>query len=535
MTSSRGRFQRFALAGLGIAAMFVAGRTYLPTASAQSGTSGGPAVSQQEVARLESISSTFRTVAKHVKPTVVQIESTVEATPEKNQLRRQLPKDLPKDLEPFRQFFEQFGEMPQQPMPESGRGSGVIIDPEHGYILTNNHVVGGKDKGKEQVRLDVTLDNGRKVQATVVGQDPKTDIALIKIKDSDMKALQEAGVKLEPIKLGDSTKMEVGDWVLAIGAPFGLAQTVTQGIISATGRNNVGIAGIEDFLQTDAAINPGNSGGPLVNMRGELIGINTAIATTSRGYMGIGFAIPSEMIKQVLPDLKEGREIVRGYLGVAIKGLDQEPGLARTFGLKEDRGVLIEDVRPDTPASKAGLKGEDVVLEADGKKLESASQLQSIVAQTKPGETLNLDVWRDGKQITIPVKIEAQPADFYSNRGWSGGGKGGTPGSQDEETETTIESVGMTVTKVTPELAKKYNWNYDEVKGQLIVTQVEPLGEAGALRITAGDLVLSVQGEPMKTPAALKKALSAKLLADGVRLRVRSEYGYRSLLLQVTP
>lgn len=489
-------------------------------------------VTEQATARLEAISHAFRTVAKKVKPTVVQITATVETKNEEKSTRKPSfdPKELP---EPFRDLFKDFEQMPKEPTPQYGRGSGVIIDAEQGYILTNNHVVGGGEAKKEDVRIDIILDSGRRVEARIVGQDPKTDVALVKITESDLNHVKKQGEKLQAIEIGDSSKMEVGDWVLAIGAPFGLAETVTQGIISAKGRQ-AGIADIEDFIQTDAAINPGNSGGPLVNMRGELIGINTAIATSglTRGYMGIGFAIPTAMVAQVLPDLKAGREVVRGYLGVAISDLKQQPGLARTFGLEQDRGVLIEEVRPDTPASKAGLKADDVVLAVGDEKIDSVKQLQGLVAQTKPGNTLDVVVWRDGKEMTIPVKIEAQPEDFYAARNWGRGGR--APGGRETSAETTIDSVGMTVAKATPELAKKYGWDYDDIQGYLIVTDVEPLGEAGALRISAGDVIVSVQGEQVKTGSALRKALSPEALEEGVRLRVRSEYGTRTLLLQVT-
>ncbi len=506
-------------------------------AAEQKGTVGEAQLPEQQAASIEAMSNAFRTVAAHVRPAVVQITATVQAKQEKKMLRRQQqpqvdPKQIP---EPFREFFEEFGGQPQEPTPEYGRGSGVIIDADLGLILTNNHVVGGK-QGTDELRLEVMLDSGRNVMATVLGQDPKTDVALIKITDIDN--LKKAGVRLAAIKIGDSRKMEVGDWVLAIGSPFGLAQTVTQGIISAKGRNNLDIAGIEDFIQTDAAINPGNSGGPLVNMRGELIGINTAIATSglTRGYMGIGFAIPTEMIKQVLPDLKEGREIVRGYLGVAIKDLDKTPGLASTLGLEEDRGVLVDDVFPDSPAGKAGLKADDVVLAVGDTKIDSVQQLQTIVSQTKPGNKLNMTVWRDSKKITVPVEIEVQPEDFFATKNWGRGG-GRSPEGAQESDETEIESVGMTVNKVTPELAKKYNWDYDEVKGQIIVTKVDPLGEAGSasLRLSAGDIIVSVQGEPVKSARGLAQALSRDALAKGVRLRVRSEYATRTLFLKVTP
>jgi serine protease Do len=489
---------------------------------------------QNEAASVEALSNAFRTVAKHVRPAVVQIETTVAPKVEKQKGKKSTRKPQldPRDPDSLREFLEEFGGMQPEPTPEMGSGSGVIIDAERGLILTNNHVVGGK-KDKDGVRLDVILDSGRKVKATILGQDPNSDIALVKL--DDIETLHSEKVPLVAIKMGDSAKMQVGDWVLAIGAPFGLAQSVTQGIISAKGRDIQGVAPVPDFIQTDAAINPGNSGGPLVNMRGELIGINTAIATSgmARGYMGVGFAIPTETIQLVLPDLKEGREIVRGYLGVAIKGLDAEPGLARTFGLKEDRGVLVQDVKPGSPGAKAGLKAEDVILSIGDTKIESATQLRTMVAQTKPGKKLDLVVWRDNKQITIPVEIEVQPEDFYTKRDWGRGGR--TEEAEDSSGEVEIESVGMTVAKMTPELAKENGWEYDEVKGQIIVTAVEPLGEAGALRISPGDIIVSVQGEAVKTPKALEQALSREALAKGVRLRVRSEYGTRSMLLQVSP
>ncbi|MBI4580324.1 MAG: trypsin-like peptidase domain-containing protein [Planctomycetes bacterium] len=516
-----------------------------PTGSrpAMAAETAAEAVTPQDLARIDAISAAFRAVIKGVKPTVVQIELTKE----QKQPRRQRidPEDLP---EPFRDLFRDFGGMmPRNPTPQQGLGSGVVIDAEEGYILTNNHVVGGSREeveGKDEkedsegVRLDVTLGGGRRVEATIVGRDPKTDVALIKIKDSHLDLLKKESYKLQAAKLGDSTKMDVGDWVLAIGAPFGWAETVTQGIISAKGRSNVGVAGIEDFIQTDAAINPGNSGGPLVNMHGEVIGINTAIATSglARGYMGVGFSIPTEIIKQILPDLKAGRAIVRGYLGVAISGLEQKPGLAQTFGLTEDRGVVVEEVGPDTPAEKAGLKPDDVILAIGDTKIESVPQLQGLVARTEPGETIRLAVWRDGKRIAIPVKIEAQPGDFYAARNWLRGGRGRDGGGGDnDEAGTKIESVGMTVAKATPELARKYGWDPDEVEGQLIVTEVEPLGEAGSLRISEGDIILSVQGEPMKSTSGLKKALSPEALEKGVRLQVRSELTTRTIPLRVTP
>jgi len=476
---------------------------------------------QEQLAKVQDISEAFRLVSRQVTPAVVQIISTTVA--------KKLPRserDMEDMPELWREFFRQYkgrGFAPRMPEEEKhGSGSGVIIDSENGYILTNNHVV-GSDEGEES-SIWVKLADGRQFPADVLGSDPKTDLALIQIKAK----------KLYSVSIGDSRKMEVGDWVLAIGAPFGLERTVTQGIISAKGRD-VGIVNIENFIQTDAAINPGNSGGPLVNMRGEVIGINTAIATSgyARGYMGVGFAIPTEMVQEVLPYLKEGKPVVRGYLGVSIKGLDENPGLAKTFGLEEDAGVLIDQVFPRTPASKAGLKEDDVVLGCDSKETKAALDLQQFISRTKPGTVVQMRIWRDEKEITIPVEVGEQPDDFRSrgpvsrDRRFRG---------EEEEEAVEIESLGMTVQPVTPSLAKKYSWeDFDEVEGMLIVTHVEPLGEARALRIVAGVLIDSVQGDRVKSTRELVKALSDKALAAGVRLRIRTEQGTHTVFVQIRP
>lgn len=491
-------------------------------------------LSETTLAPVESLSQAFRGVAKLVKPGVVQITSSVtDKKPARGKRRGMTPEEMPPEL---REFFEKFGggRMPKFEMPDEFRrpsrssGSGWIIDAENGLIITNNHVIGGGDGEKsDDMRLDVTLHDGRKLKATVVGRDPKTDLALIQIKAD----------KLTALKLGDSDAMEVGDWVLAIGAPFGLEQSVTQGIISAKGRSSVHIVpGYEDFIQTDAAINPGNSGGPLVNMKGEVIGVNTAIATNglAAGYMGVGFAIPSKLIHELLPALKKGEEIVRGYLGVGIKDLaEYEPGFEKTFGLDHRQGVLIENVysHRETPASKAGLRAEDVILEYNGKRLESAKQLQDMVAKTRPGTEVKLRVWRDRKEITIPVTIGKQPRDFFR---WTLRGQDSTDEGEDEESaaEQTVEPLGMTVEKLTPELAKKYGWEDDkDAEGLLVVTEVEPLGEAGTWGVRPGDLLESVQGKRITSRKDLDSALSDSALKDGVRLRFKTKQGPRTHFL----
>jgi serine protease Do len=473
------------------------------------------------LASVEDLSRAFRSVAEKVRPGVVQIRTTIKRdVKEQEEFLEKLPEE-------YREFFRKHGDryrLPNMPPPQrQSTGSGVIIDADEGFILTNNHVVG--DAEKQNTRVDVVLSDGRSLVGKVVGRDPNTDLALVHINAENLHALP----------LGDSDKMEVGDWVLAIGAPFGLEQSVTQGIISAKGRSAVGILPYEEFIQTDAAINPGNSGGPLVNMRGEVIAINTAIATSGivAGYMGVGFAIPTSMVKELLPAMKRGEEIVRGYLGVGIKDMsDFEPGYEKTFGLEERRGVYINDVytHRETPASKAGLKGEDIILEFDGQKLDSAQHLQHLVARTKPGTKVDLLVWRDRKEITIPVTIGKQPKDFFT---WGGRGWRGMPYGDDEEVadKAKIEELGVTVEKLTPELAKKHDWEDEEdVKDLLVITEVDALGEAGSWGIRVGDLIESVQGKRITSAGQLRDAL-ADAQETGARIRFKTKQGYRPFFL----
>jgi serine protease Do len=500
------------------------------------GQDGRSSNHSQAMATIAALSDAFRSVAKDVKPAVVQITARVAQKEVSSKGREQGfdPEDLPPQLREFFKDFEGKGgvipKMPNMvPQPRTASGSGFIIDAKHGLIVTNKHVVGEKGDG-DKVALYVKLADGRYgIPARVVGEDPKTDIALIQIDADDLKS----------VPLGESNKMEVGDIVMAVGAPFGLDQTVTQGIISATGRTAFGSqqeVAYQNWLQTDAAINPGNSGGPLVNMRGEVIGVNVAIATSGlvAGYQGVGFAIPINTVKEILPDLRAGREVVRGYLGVQIQGLEVQPGLAQTFGLKPGQnGVLVEDVQARTPAAKAGLKPQDIILEVGSNPVETAPQLQDLVARTKPGNTIDLKVWRDGKEITIPVMVEKQPANFFARNNSSGENQapeGGEEGTSEEQ----IESLGMTVNPVTPELAKKYKLQ-GENENQVVVTEVEPLGEAAALGLSPGDVIVRVQDKAIKSPEALKKALSDEALEHGLRMQVRSRLGYRTLFLKLSP
>jgi len=335
------------------------------------------------------IGAAFVEVAQATKPAVVNISTT--------KVIRYREEPLSPFFEDpfFRRFFGQdfFREFrfPRERR-EQSLGSGVIVSPD-GYIITNNHVV---EKASE---IRVLLGDKREFKGRVVATDPRTDVAVVKI----------PGDHLPTIPWGDSDKLRVGEWVLAIGNPFGLNQTVTAGIISATGRANVGIADYEDFIQTDAAINPGNSGGALVNVRGELIGINTAIFSRSGGYMGIGFAIPSNMAREVMEALLKKGKVVRGWLGVQIQSVT--PELARKFGQKTPQGALVAAVSDKSPAQKGGIRRGDIILEFAGKKIEDPEHLRKEVAHTEPGRRVPVKVWRGGCEVTLQVEIEELPKE----------------------------------------------------------------------------------------------------------------------------
>src|SRR4030065_2270851 len=341
------------------------------------GYAGDITIPKEAVDILSKTNNAMVEVVAAVKPSVVNISST--KTIKQQGMRSPFSKD------PFlKRFFNdefKFFETPRE-YKQSGLGSGVIVDKD-GYILTNNHVV------KDADEIKVKLSDEREFNGKVIGVDPKTDLAVIKI-DSN---------HLPVIKVGDSDKLHVGETIIAIGNPFGLSHTVTSGIVSATGRANVGIADYEDFIQTDAAINPGNSGGALVNIRGELVGINTAIFSTTGGYQGIGFAIPSSMAKVVMESLIKKGKVIRGWLGVTIQPLN--PDLVKQFNLGDKKGALIGDVVEDSPAEKAGIERGDVIVEFDGKKVDDATNLRNMVANTLPNKEVMITIIRDGKPITV--------------------------------------------------------------------------------------------------------------------------------------
>jgi serine protease Do len=356
----------------------------------------------------------------------------------------------------FRRFFGDRFRSPRIPREHKTRslGSGVIVSPD-GYILTNHHVVRDADE------IKVLLPDRREFVGKVIGNDPKTDIAVIKINASD----------LPTIRWGDSDKLKVGEIVLAIGNPYGLNQTVTMGIVSAVGRADVGIAEYEDFIQTDAAINPGNSGGALVNTRGELVGINTAIFSTSGGYQGIGFAIPSNMARAVMESLIKKGKVIRGWLGVMIQPITHE--LAKQFQLKEERGALVADVIEDSPAEKAGIMRGDVIIEFNDKKVDEPYTLRNIVANTPPGEMVEVKVIRNGEVKTFTVTI------------------GELPSEAQKAPPTVYKNAlrGVSVQNLTPELYRQLNLP-EKIRG-VVVTEVEG-GSPAETKLIPGDVILEI-------------------------------------------
>lgn len=346
--------------------------------------SGRPEISDKAVEILTSTGEAMAEVAEAVKPSVVNISTT-------RTIRQRIPDVFSDPF--FRRFFgDEFGLREPMERKATSLGSGVIVDKD-GYILTNNHVIKGADE------IKVTLSDKREFTGKVIGTDPKSDLAVIKIESNHLPVIQ----------WGDSNRLRVGETVIAIGSPYGLTLTVTSGIVSAVGRANVGIADYEDFIQTDAAINPGNSGGALVNARGELVGINTAIFSTTGGYQGIGFAIPTNMAKTVLKSLVEEGKVTRGWLGVYIQPLT--PEIAEQFGLEGRNGALISDVVEGGPAEKAGIERGDLIFEYQGRKVEDPTSLRNMVAETLPGSEVSVRLIRNKKETTLSLKIAEIPEE----------------------------------------------------------------------------------------------------------------------------
>ncbi|ALA60071.1 Do family serine endopeptidase [Nitrospira moscoviensis] len=393
--------------------------------------------------------------------------------------------------------------------PDQSAGSGVILDPS-GYIVTNNHVVEGA------TQITVTLSDRREFPAKVIGTDPKTDLAVIKIDTKDLPSL----------KWAEYEKLQVGDLVLAVGSPFGLSSTVTLGIISALGRGNVGIADYEDFIQTDAAINPGNSGGALVNMNGELIGINTAIFSRTGGSEGIGFAIPSSIALDIVDSLQKTGKVVRGWMGVAIQEIT--PALAKSFKLPEQRkGVLISDVNENGPSHAAGIKRGDVVVAFNGKEVQSVSQLRNLVARTMVGKDAQVKVLRDGKEQTIAVKVAERPSDEMLARREPAPPK--EPGDMIKPPDNVLASLRVQ----TLDNALMSQLNIPAKTTGVVITSVEPGGQAEAAGLQRGDVIQEVNREPVKTMDDYQKAAS-KIKKDELAVLLVNRQG-NSLFVAINP
>ncbi len=448
------------------------------------------AAQDDNIALLDRSGKAFSSVVKKAGPAVVYIG--VEKTAKGFGGQGQDPSDLFNDPF-FQRFFGPQFQHPKQPPREfkqRGAGSGFIISSD-GLILTNNHVVENADT------IKVRLADEREFTAEVIGTDPQSDVALIKID----------GKNLPTLPLGDSDKLEVGEWVIAIGSPFELSQTVTVGVVSAKGRSSIGINDYENFIQTDAAINPGNSGGPLLNIHGEAVGINTAIFSRSGGYMGIGFAIPVNMAKNIQQQLQNEGKVTRGWLGVVIQDINED--LARSFDLEKVEGILVAEVAEDSPAQKAALKQGDVILSLNGTQLNDVADLRNRIAMIQPDSKVTLQIIRDGRKKSIDVVIGEQPSDFSRT---TKGHEGPTSGSL-------LENMGLSLQELTPEFADRFGYKKDQ---GVLIAQVAQDSPAARVGLQPGQLIEEVNKVRVHNLAELKKALKQAKHPKQILLRVRA-------------
>ncbi len=431
---------------------------------------------------VDDLSRTFASVAETLKPAVVNVFTEQKAG--------EVPH--PPTGSPFDEFFERF--LPdQQDQRRRSLGSGVIID-ERGYVVTNNHVVENADK------IEIQFSDERRFQAELVGTDPPTDLAVLKIKN-------DADESFHHVEFGDSDGLVVGEWVLAMGNPFGFGHTVTAGIVSAKGRF-INQGAYDDFIQTDAAINPGNSGGPLVNMKGEVVGINSNIISNSGGSMGIGFAIPSNMTRGIYDQLVSEGTVTRGWLGVGIQRLD--PKLARSFGLEGKHGALISEILgEESPAAKAGLKAGDIIVELNGVPVDSNTHLVHLVADVRPGETVAVKYYRDGKLASTKVTVAkrtveeaftAPPPDIEGEKG----------------------RLGISGQSLTPQLARELNASS---KAGVVLVEVDPDGPAEAAGLRRGDILIEANREPIRSVDDLQRILAEVPQGGDVLLRIERVIG----------
>lgn len=424
----------------------------------------------------------FAKIAEKVSPAVVKIEAEKVVTRKISGFG---------DDFFFDDFWDRFFGSPQRKEQEyhsSARGSGFLISTD-GYIITNNHIA------EKAIKVTVTTLQGNEYTAKIIGTDPSTDLALLKVDEKD----------LPYAELGDSTKLRAGEWVLAIGNPLGFEHTVTAGIVSAKGRQlgaGMNLPTYQDYIQTDAAINPGNSGGPLVNTKGEVIGINSMISTTTGGNIGIGFAIPSSLAKKVVKQLKENGRVIRGYLGVrGLYPINEKT--KKNLGLKSRNGVMINKVEPGTPADKAGLERYDVIIKVNDEPVKNPNDLMFKIADIKPGTKVKLSVIRDGKEKSYIVKIaELEP---------------------EEEQETTSSSgkdIGLSVRELTPSLANRYGYKTQE---GLIITEVRRYSEASKEGLEVGDIILEANRKRVRHVRELASILKKTSPGESIMLLISRE------------
>jgi serine protease Do len=464
----------------------------------------------QAVAEASQISQAFRHAAKTALPGMVSITTSGKVNMVRNQgSEGNIDPDELFENSPFGEFFKgnpQFREyfrrggpgMRQLPMPRThGMGSGFVIDPS-GIILTASHVVADAQQVK------VKLHDGREFAATEWKTDPRTDVAIVRIKTDS---------SLPVIKLGDSDSLEIGDWVLAIGSPFGLDATVTTGIISAKGRGP-NITTREDFLQTDAAINPGNSGGPLVNLNGEVVGINTAISTRSGGYDGVGFAVPINLARWVADQLISKGEVSRAYLGIGIQPVSSD--LAQQYNVPVGKGAVITQVMPDSPAAAAKLQPLDLVLQFNGKDVHGTNDLQGIVERMKAGATYPMQIVREGKEMTVNVQVREMPRDFAMST-QSLVPDDSAPKSSKSDS---IPELGIDVESASSDMLRQLGYK-EGVKG-VVVNSVREDSPAAEVGLQAGMVIEMVGSKRVSTPAEFKDAIKGLSLEKGVLLLVRS-------------
>jgi len=463
------------LVSAGISALYdyrikTGGLKFLAVASEKYSLATSPTVDPKDVAGLENLNRERRALVSGIIPSVVSIK-----TSKKVAVRKQYQLD-PGDF--FNRNPRQFRNPNEEAMVQNSLGSGVVVTSE-GHIITNNHVVDQVDE------IEVQLSDGRTKKARLVGSDAVVDLAVLKVDDAGLK----------PLKFGDSDAMQAGDFVVAIGNPFGFEETVTDGIISSKGRPNR-VDGFGDYLQTNAAINPGNSGGPLVNLRGEIIGINTAIISRSGGSQGIGFAIPSNSVKVALESLLKNGRIIRGYLGIQARPITQ--------GVSETDGVIVDDVVPNSPAAEAKLKRDDVIKKFNGHTVRNITELRSLVSQVELNKKVELEVVRNGATQKVTAEIKEQPADYLTSR--NNPRQPQTPQQPDDQQDQPDEAnplASVEVAEVNADVMKRLDLP-NRIRG-VLVTKVD--GEAGELR--AGDVIEEVNQQPVTSVAEFKKVVAS--------------------------